>query len=158
MFWKWWSVNEFSDFWRCGRWMHFVWKQWKGVHSLVLRDSERHLTNIINLIEPSVSHVTFSIVHLFLFVSNWSQWDFLNTVNDAKQDEIEFILPEELLLVVSGPHSYIKSQWDTSFDPLFSLQDLFSKSDPFLEIYRINDDETEQLVHRTEVHSQSLFV
>uniref|UniRef100_A0A8C7TLK1 Copine VII n=1 Tax=Oncorhynchus mykiss TaxID=8022 RepID=A0A8C7TLK1_ONCMY len=30
-------------------------------------------------------------------------------------------------------------------------KDLFSKSDPFLEIYRINDDGTEQLVHRTEV-------
>lgn len=36
---------------------------------------------------------------------------------------------------------------------LFSPQDLFSKSDPFLEIYRINDDDTEQLVHRTEVRS-----
>uniref|UniRef100_A0A8D2J2M3 C2 domain-containing protein n=1 Tax=Varanus komodoensis TaxID=61221 RepID=A0A8D2J2M3_VARKO len=30
-------------------------------------------------------------------------------------------------------------------------KDLFSKSDPFLEIYRINDDGSEQLVHRTEV-------
>ncbi|XP_013930634.1 PREDICTED: copine-7-like, partial [Thamnophis sirtalis] len=29
-------------------------------------------------------------------------------------------------------------------------KDLFSKSDPFLEIYRINDDGSEQLVHRTE--------
>lgn len=35
--------------------------------------------------------------------------------------------------------------------PAVSLQDLFSKSDPFLEIYRINDDGSEQLVHRTEV-------
>jgi len=34
-----------------------------------------------------------------------------------------------------------------------TVQDLFSKSDPFLEIYRINDDGTEQLVHRTEVSS-----
>uniref|UniRef100_A0A670YS05 Copine 7 n=1 Tax=Pseudonaja textilis TaxID=8673 RepID=A0A670YS05_PSETE len=31
------------------------------------------------------------------------------------------------------------------------MEDLFSKSDPFLEIYRINDDGSEQLVHRTEV-------
>ena len=38
-----------------------------------------------------------------------------------------------------------------------SLQDLFSKSDPFLEIYRINDDGTEQLVHRTEVSTSSFF-
>uniref|UniRef100_A0A8C9VN19 Copine 7 n=1 Tax=Scleropages formosus TaxID=113540 RepID=A0A8C9VN19_SCLFO len=36
------------------------------------------------------------------------------------------------------------------------LQDLFSKSDPFLEIYRINDDDTEQLVHRTEVIKNNL--
>lgn len=31
------------------------------------------------------------------------------------------------------------------------LQDLFSKSDPFLELYRVNDDGSEQLVYRTEV-------
>uniref|UniRef100_A0A3Q3XCW2 C2 domain-containing protein n=1 Tax=Mola mola TaxID=94237 RepID=A0A3Q3XCW2_MOLML len=30
-------------------------------------------------------------------------------------------------------------------------KDFFSKSDPFLEIFRINDDGTESLVHRTEV-------
>lgn len=36
-------------------------------------------------------------------------------------------------------------------DNFYLLQDLFSKSDPFMEIYKINDDETEQLVHRTEV-------
>lgn len=34
---------------------------------------------------------------------------------------------------------------------VFLLQDFFSKSDPFLEIFRINDDGTESLVHRTEV-------
>lgn len=34
---------------------------------------------------------------------------------------------------------------------VFSLKDFFSKSDPFLEIFRINDDGTESLVHRTEV-------
>lgn len=33
-------------------------------------------------------------------------------------------------------------------------QDLFSKSDPFLEIYRIDDDRSEQLVYRTEVSPQ----
>uniref|UniRef100_A0A674MHM0 Copine 7 n=1 Tax=Takifugu rubripes TaxID=31033 RepID=A0A674MHM0_TAKRU len=32
----------------------------------------------------------------------------------------------------------------------------FFKSDPFLEIYRINDDDTEQLVHRTEVIKNNL--
>lgn len=35
--------------------------------------------------------------------------------------------------------------------PLLLPQDIFSKSDPFLELYRINDDQSQQLVHRTEV-------
>lgn len=34
---------------------------------------------------------------------------------------------------------------------VFPPKDFFSKSDPFLEIFRINDDGTESLVHRTEV-------
>lgn len=34
---------------------------------------------------------------------------------------------------------------------VFPLKDFFSKSDPFLEIFRMNDDGTESLVHRTEV-------
>ena len=37
--------------------------------------------------------------------------------------------------------------------PLPLLQDLFSKSDPFLELYRVNDDGSEQLVYRTEVRA-----
>lgn len=36
------------------------------------------------------------------------------------------------------------------------LQDLFSKSDPFLELYRVNDDQSEQLVYRTEVRTPCL--
>uniref|UniRef100_A0A8C4TZU4 Copine 7 n=1 Tax=Falco tinnunculus TaxID=100819 RepID=A0A8C4TZU4_FALTI len=35
-------------------------------------------------------------------------------------------------------------------------KDLFSKSDPFLEIYRIDDDRSEQLVYRTEVVKNNL--
>uniref|UniRef100_A0AAX7VRD4 Copine VII n=1 Tax=Astatotilapia calliptera TaxID=8154 RepID=A0AAX7VRD4_ASTCA len=51
--------------------------------------------------------------------------------------------------------------WSNNWDLLsvlssLFLQDLFSKSDPFLEIYRINDDETEQLVYRTEVIKNNL--
>ncbi|EDL11710.1 copine VII, partial [Mus musculus] len=34
--------------------------------------------------------------------------------------------------------------------------DLFSKSDPFLELYRVNDDGSEQLVYRTEVVKNNL--
>uniref|UniRef100_A0A8C3HIJ8 Copine 7 n=1 Tax=Chrysemys picta bellii TaxID=8478 RepID=A0A8C3HIJ8_CHRPI len=37
-----------------------------------------------------------------------------------------------------------------------TITDLFSKSDPFLEIYRINDDGSEQLVYRTEVVKNNL--
>ncbi|MGH0120318.1 UNVERIFIED_CONTAM: hypothetical protein FKN15_057220 [Acipenser sinensis] len=43
-----------------------------------------------------------------------------------------------------------------SCDENKKLKDLFSKSDPFLEIYRINEDESEQLVHRTEVIKNNL--
>lgn len=39
--------------------------------------------------------------------------------------------------------------------PSSPLQDLFSKSDPFLEIYRIDDDRSEQLVYRTEVRPRA---
>nr|XP_023413753.1 copine-7 [Loxodonta africana] len=35
-------------------------------------------------------------------------------------------------------------------------KDLFSKSDPFLELYRVNDDQSEQLVYRTEVVKNNL--
>lgn len=38
-----------------------------------------------------------------------------------------------------------------AFARVFPLKDFFSKSDPFLEIFRMNDDGTESLVHRTEV-------
>ncbi|XP_078789799.1 copine-4 isoform X4 [Oryzias latipes] len=37
-------------------------------------------------------------------------------------------------------------------------KDFFSKSDPFLEIYRVNDDATMQLVYRTEVPTRRLTV
>uniref|UniRef100_A0A8C3Y0L6 Copine 4 n=1 Tax=Catharus ustulatus TaxID=91951 RepID=A0A8C3Y0L6_CATUS len=37
-----------------------------------------------------------------------------------------------------------------------SITDFFSKSDPFLEIFRVNDDATQQLVHRTEVVMNNL--
>uniref|UniRef100_A0A8C6P4U0 Copine-4 n=1 Tax=Nothobranchius furzeri TaxID=105023 RepID=A0A8C6P4U0_NOTFU len=39
---------------------------------------------------------------------------------------------------------------------VLSLKDFFSKSDPFLEIFRINDDGTESLVHRTETVMNNL--
>ncbi|VDN54181.1 unnamed protein product, partial [Dracunculus medinensis] len=36
-------------------------------------------------------------------------------------------------------------------------KDLFGKSDPFLQIYRINDDGTEYLLHRTEIIKKTLI-
>lgn len=41
---------------------------------------------------------------------------------------------------------------------VFTLKDFFSKSDPFLEIFRINDDGTESLVHRTEVFTRTMML
>uniref|UniRef100_A0AAQ6IFT7 Copine VII n=1 Tax=Anabas testudineus TaxID=64144 RepID=A0AAQ6IFT7_ANATE len=51
---------------------------------------------------------------------------------------------------ISGNNGYVELSFCAK---KLDDKDLFSKSDPFLEIYRINDDETEQLVHRTEVNS-----
>uniref|UniRef100_A0A8C9WCP1 Copine 7 n=1 Tax=Scleropages formosus TaxID=113540 RepID=A0A8C9WCP1_SCLFO len=49
---------------------------------------------------------------------------------------------------ISGNNGYVELSFCAK---KLDDKDLFSKSDPFLEIYRINDDGTEQLVHRTEV-------
>uniref|UniRef100_A0A8C1XY36 Copine VII n=1 Tax=Cyprinus carpio TaxID=7962 RepID=A0A8C1XY36_CYPCA len=48
---------------------------------------------------------------------------------------------------ISGNNGYVELSFCAK---KLDDKDLFSKSDPFLEIYRINDDGTEQLVHRTE--------
>lgn len=54
---------------------------------------------------------------------------------------------------ISGNNGYIELAFCAK---KLDDKDLFSKSDPFLEIYKINDDETEQLVHRTEVIKNNL--
>uniref|UniRef100_A0A8C5HQD2 C2 domain-containing protein n=1 Tax=Gouania willdenowi TaxID=441366 RepID=A0A8C5HQD2_GOUWI len=54
---------------------------------------------------------------------------------------------------ISGNNGYVELSFRAK---KLDDKDLFSKSDPFLEIYRINDDETEQLVHRTEVIKNNL--
>ncbi|XP_067352635.1 copine-7 isoform X3 [Channa argus] len=54
---------------------------------------------------------------------------------------------------ISGNNGYVELSFCAK---KLDDKDLFSKSDPFLEIYRINDDETEQLVHRTEVIKNNL--
>ncbi len=33
-----WMRKVFMDFWNCAHWMHFVWKHWKIIHSLVHTD------------------------------------------------------------------------------------------------------------------------
>uniref|UniRef100_A0A8C2KH38 Copine VII n=1 Tax=Cyprinus carpio TaxID=7962 RepID=A0A8C2KH38_CYPCA len=54
---------------------------------------------------------------------------------------------------ISGNNGYVELSFCAK---KLDDKDLFSKSDPFLEIYRINDDGTEQLVHRTEVIKNNL--
>lgn len=54
---------------------------------------------------------------------------------------------------ISGNNGYVELSFRAK---KLDDKDLFSKSDPFMEIYRINDDETEQLVHRTEVIKNNL--
>ncbi|KAJ8252708.1 hypothetical protein COCON_G00220200 [Conger conger] len=54
---------------------------------------------------------------------------------------------------ISGNNGYVELSFSAR---KLDDKDLFSKSDPFLEIYRINDDESEQLVHRTEVIKNNL--
>ncbi|XP_033897582.2 copine-7 [Acipenser ruthenus] len=54
---------------------------------------------------------------------------------------------------ISGNNGYVELSFCAK---KLDDKDLFSKSDPFLEIYRINEDESEQLVHRTEVIKNNL--
>uniref|UniRef100_A0AAR2L5E8 C2 domain-containing protein n=1 Tax=Pygocentrus nattereri TaxID=42514 RepID=A0AAR2L5E8_PYGNA len=54
---------------------------------------------------------------------------------------------------ISGNNGYVELSFCAK---KLDDKDLFSKSDPFLEIYRVNDDGTEQLVHRTEVIKNNL--
>lgn len=55
--------------------------------------------------------------------------------------------------VLAPPHTHTPPQAHGPF-PLCP-QDLFSKSDPFIEIYKTNEDQSEQLVWRTEVGALS---
>ncbi|XP_058702252.1 copine-7 isoform X2 [Poecile atricapillus] len=54
---------------------------------------------------------------------------------------------------ISGNNGYVELAFRAK---KLDDKDLFSKSDPFLEIYRIDDDRSEQLVYRTEVVKNNL--
>ncbi|ETE61489.1 Copine-4, partial [Ophiophagus hannah] len=54
------------------------------------------------------------------------------------------VIAEEL----SGNDDYVELSFSAR---KLDDKDFFSKSDPFLEIFRMNDDATQQLVHRTEL-------
>uniref|UniRef100_A0A8C4K1Z4 Copine 7 n=1 Tax=Dromaius novaehollandiae TaxID=8790 RepID=A0A8C4K1Z4_DRONO len=54
---------------------------------------------------------------------------------------------------ISGNNGYVELAFRAK---KLDDKDLFSKSDPFLEIYRIDDDGSEQLVYRTEVVKNNL--
>uniref|UniRef100_A0A6I8NNK1 Copine 4 n=1 Tax=Ornithorhynchus anatinus TaxID=9258 RepID=A0A6I8NNK1_ORNAN len=59
------------------------------------------------------------------------------------------VIAEEL----SGNDDYVELSFNAR---KLDDKDFFSKSDPFLEIFRMNDDATQQLVHRTEVVMNNL--
>nr|XP_044610840.1 copine-4 isoform X1 [Equus asinus] len=59
------------------------------------------------------------------------------------------VIAEEL----SGNDDYVELAFNAR---KLDDKDFFSKSDPFLEIFRMNDDATQQLVHRTEVVMNNL--
>ncbi|XP_072366199.1 copine-4 isoform X7 [Scyliorhinus torazame] len=59
------------------------------------------------------------------------------------------VIAEEL----SGNDDYVEFTYSAR---KLDDKDFFSKSDPFLEIFRMNDDGTQQLVHRTEVIMNNL--
>uniref|UniRef100_A0A452TTU6 Copine 7 n=1 Tax=Ursus maritimus TaxID=29073 RepID=A0A452TTU6_URSMA len=54
---------------------------------------------------------------------------------------------------ISGNNGYVELSFRAR---KLDDKDLFSKSDPFLELYRVNDDQSEQLVYRTEVRARCL--
>ncbi|XP_035571718.1 copine-7 isoform X2 [Canis lupus familiaris] len=54
---------------------------------------------------------------------------------------------------ISGNNGYVELSFRAQ---KLDDKDLFSKSDPFLELYRVNDDQSEQLVYRTEVVKNNL--
>uniref|UniRef100_A0A8C1Y1Z6 Copine VII n=1 Tax=Cyprinus carpio TaxID=7962 RepID=A0A8C1Y1Z6_CYPCA len=66
---------------------------------------------------------------------------------------ISILFPKIHAEEISGNNGYVELSFCAK---KLDDKDLFSKSDPFLEIYRINDDGTEQLVHRTEVIKNNL--
>ncbi|XP_008838742.1 copine-7 isoform X3 [Nannospalax galili] len=54
---------------------------------------------------------------------------------------------------ISGNNGYVELSFQAR---KLDDKDLFSKSDPFLELYRVNNDGSEQLVYRTEVVKNNL--
>ncbi|MBZ3889020.1 Copine-7 [Sciurus carolinensis] len=54
---------------------------------------------------------------------------------------------------ISGNNGYVELSFQAR---KLDDKDLFSKSDPFLELYRVNADKSEQLVYRTEVVKNNL--
>ncbi|XP_026577202.1 copine-4 isoform X1 [Pseudonaja textilis] len=72
----------------------------------------------------------------------------LKHANTAGKSSIT-VIAEEL----SGNDDYVELSFSAR---KLDDKDFFSKSDPFLEIFRMNDDATQQLVHRTEVVMNNL--
>uniref|UniRef100_A0A8C3QZU0 Copine 4 n=1 Tax=Cyanoderma ruficeps TaxID=181631 RepID=A0A8C3QZU0_9PASS len=111
---------------------------------------------IFPLVALTINHVFttdynyFSFV--FIFVQIVSQRKLSKSLlkhgNTAGKSSIT-VIAEEL----SGNDDYVELSFSAR---KLDDKDFFSKSDPFLEIFRVNDDATQQLVHRTEVVMNNL--
>uniref|UniRef100_A0A8B9CEG5 Copine 4 n=1 Tax=Anser brachyrhynchus TaxID=132585 RepID=A0A8B9CEG5_9AVES len=91
----------------------------------------------------------FSLSFFFQIVSQRKlSKSLLKHGNTAGKSSIT-VIAEEL----SGNDDYVELSFSAR---KLDDKDFFSKSDPFLEIFRMNDDATQQLVHRTEVVMNNL--
>uniref|UniRef100_A0A8C5B107 Copine VII n=1 Tax=Gadus morhua TaxID=8049 RepID=A0A8C5B107_GADMO len=105
-----------------------------GTHSIGTRDDD-----FLGGVECTLGQVSCYVINHMLLVTMWRNWMEFNFIVHAEE--------------ISGNNGYLELSFCAK---KLDDKDLFSKSDPFLEIYRMNDDGTEQLVHRTEVIKNNL--
>ncbi|XP_016303429.1 copine-7-like [Sinocyclocheilus anshuiensis] len=111
-----------------------------GTHSIGTRDDD-----FLGGVECTLGQVMFSCAFYVILLKY--------TIMLALSQLISILFPKIHAEEISGNNGYLELSFCAK---KLDDKDLFSKSDPFLEIYRINDDGTEQLVHRTEVIKNNL--
>lgn len=128
----WWFVNlTMEDYVLCDK-SNIVVK----LLLLLQRDAQVSMDKPTNTIQMILNVVaTFTIIKWYVFLYN---------------------LPARFMLTLNSPKWADEHVKWVHVCPCLWLQDFFSKSDPFLEIYRLNDDATMQLVYRTEVPRYTL--